>query len=97
MINFRSIPGEYFQVRKCLAKFEQKRQTVEECRNHNNLLRRLMNEKASGNIPGIYGRLVCCLLYQMKCFLCFLRIKTPNNSYARAQNSVSLDFVVRMS
>uniref|UniRef100_A0A1I8EQI3 Structural maintenance of chromosomes protein 4 n=2 Tax=Wuchereria bancrofti TaxID=6293 RepID=A0A1I8EQI3_WUCBA len=44
-------------VRQCMAKFEQKRQTVEAFRSQNNLLRCLMAEKSSGNIPGIYGRL----------------------------------------
>lgn len=44
-------------VRQFMAKFEQKRQTVEAFQSQNNLLRCLMAEKSSGNIPGIYGRL----------------------------------------
>ncbi|VDN42681.1 unnamed protein product, partial [Gongylonema pulchrum] len=40
-----------------MAQFEQKRQTVEASRSQNNVMRRLMAEKSSGNIPGIYGRL----------------------------------------
>lgn len=46
------------QVRQCMVKFEQKRQTVEASRSQNNVMRRLMAEKACGNLPGIYGRLV---------------------------------------
>ncbi|KAL3990098.1 RecF/RecN/SMC N terminal domain family protein [Acanthocheilonema viteae] len=44
-------------VRQCMARFEKKRQTVEAFQSQNNLLRSLMAEKSSGNIPGIYGRL----------------------------------------
>ncbi|VDK87007.1 unnamed protein product [Litomosoides sigmodontis] len=44
-------------VRQCMARFEKKRQAVEAFQSQNNVLRRLMAEKSSGNIPGIYGRL----------------------------------------
>uniref|UniRef100_A0A183UUA5 Structural maintenance of chromosomes protein n=1 Tax=Toxocara canis TaxID=6265 RepID=A0A183UUA5_TOXCA len=44
-------------VRSCRAKFEKKRQAVEASMSQNNLLNRLMREKAAGVIPGIYGRL----------------------------------------
>ncbi|VDO39723.1 unnamed protein product, partial [Onchocerca flexuosa] len=44
-------------VRQCMARFEQKRRTVEAFQSQNNVLKRLMAEKSSGNIPGIYGRL----------------------------------------
>uniref|UniRef100_A0A915Q4C7 Structural maintenance of chromosomes protein n=1 Tax=Setaria digitata TaxID=48799 RepID=A0A915Q4C7_9BILA len=58
LINKRREEAECTEnVRQCLAKFEQKRRTVEASVSQNNLLRRLMAEKSSGNIPGIYGRL----------------------------------------
>ncbi|VDK76121.1 unnamed protein product, partial [Onchocerca ochengi] len=44
-------------VRQYMARFEQKRRTVEAFQSQNNVLKRLMAEKSSGNIPGIYGRL----------------------------------------
>uniref|UniRef100_F1KR40 Structural maintenance of chromosomes protein n=1 Tax=Ascaris suum TaxID=6253 RepID=F1KR40_ASCSU len=44
-------------VRSSRAKFEHKRQAVEAHRSQNNLLNRLMHEKATGAIPGIFGRL----------------------------------------
>ncbi|CAG9533819.1 unnamed protein product [Cercopithifilaria johnstoni] len=44
-------------VRQCMAKFEKKRRVVEAFQSQSNVLRRLMAEKSSGNIPGIYGRL----------------------------------------
>lgn len=41
-----------------MARFEEKRRAVEAFQCQNNVLKRLMAEKSSGNIPGIYGRLV---------------------------------------
>ncbi|KAM3728082.1 Structural maintenance of chromosomes protein [Dirofilaria immitis] len=58
MINKRKEEAECTEnVRQCMARFEQKRRTVEAFQSQNNVLRRLMAEKSSGNIPGIYGRL----------------------------------------
>ncbi|VDN02672.1 unnamed protein product [Thelazia callipaeda] len=45
------------RVRQLMSKFERKRVVLEEYQTHNKMLRRLMQEKSSGNIPGIYGRL----------------------------------------
>ncbi|EJD76188.1 SMC family domain-containing protein [Loa loa] len=58
MINKRKEEAECAEnVRQCMARFEQKRRTVEAFQSQNNVLRRLMAEKSSGSIPGIYGRL----------------------------------------
>ncbi|MFH4975749.1 hypothetical protein AB6A40_002458 [Gnathostoma spinigerum] len=45
------------EVRNDRSKFENARQTMETFRSQNNIVARLMREKAAGRIPGIFGRL----------------------------------------
>ncbi|VDD88634.1 unnamed protein product [Enterobius vermicularis] len=53
----RKEPACVEAVRNLRNKYERKKQTVEAFKSQNNLLNRLMREKKSGKIPGIFGRL----------------------------------------
>lgn len=52
-------------MRNLRNKYERKKQTVEAFKSQNNLLNRLMREKKSGKIPGIFGRLVWLLVFHL--------------------------------